>query len=154
MSPLQKNARLTLVTAAVLAALLSTGCSSMQSAMNKMGLGGSKATSDLTGTQEVPPVSTNASGKSTISVASDKSVSGSVITDAMTGTAAHIHQGAMGANGPVIIPLTKTSDKAFTVPANTKLTDAQYDAYRAGNLYVNVHSAAHPAGEIRVQMKP
>jgi hypothetical protein len=149
MSLLHKNVRLSLVTTAAMVALLSAGCSSME----KMGLG-KKTTSDLTGANEVPPVSTKASGKSTITVADDKSVSGSVIIDDMTATAAHIHQGATGASGPVIIPLTKTSDKVFTVPANTKLTDPQYGAYKAGNLYVNVHSAAHPGGEIRVQLKP
>jgi hypothetical protein len=99
-------------------------------------------------------VSTKASGKSTIAVADDKSVSGSVSIDDIAASAAHIHQGATGANGPVIIPLTKTSDKVFTVPANTKLTDPQYAAYKAGNLYINVHSAAHPGGEIRAQLKP
>jgi CHRD domain len=68
--------------------------------------------------------------------------------------AAHIHQGAMGQNGPVIVPLTKTSDNVWSVPAGTKLTDAQYEAFKAGNLYVNVHSAAHKDGEIRAQLKP
>ncbi|MDB5762106.1 MAG: hypothetical protein JWQ21_1101 [Herminiimonas sp.] len=150
MSLLQTNIRLSLVTAATMVALLTAGCSSME----RMGFGGKKTTSDLTGAQEVPPVSTKASGKSTITIADDKSVSGSIIIDGMTPTAAHIHQGPLGVNGPVIIPLTKTSDKVFIVPANAKLTDPQYAAYKAGDLYVNAHSAAYPGGEIRVQLKP
>jgi cytoskeletal protein RodZ len=151
MRVLQKSFRASLITASAVVALLITGCGTME----KLGLGGKKSvTAELTGAQEVPPVSTKASGKSTITVADDKSVSGSVIVDDMTPTAAHIHQGAAGANGPVSIPLTKTSDKKFSVPANTKLTDAQYAAYKGGNLYINVHSASHPGGEIRVQMKP
>jgi len=40
------------------------------------------------------------------------------------------------------------------VPAGSKLTDAQYESYKAGNLYVNVHSAANKGGEIRAQIKP
>lgn len=154
MSVLQKNIRLSLMTAVTMAAILSAGCTTMESMGEKMGFGGKETTSTLTGAQEVPPVSTKASGKSTITVADDKSVSGSVIISDMTATAAHIHQGAAGANGPVIIPLTKTSDKAFSVPANTKLTDRQYAAYKDDNLYINVHSAAYPNGEIRVQLKP
>jgi hypothetical protein len=154
MSVLHKDVRPSLVTAAIMVALLSAGCSSMERMGEKMGFGGKKTTSTLTGAQEVPAVSTKASGKSTIAVADDKSVSGSVSIDGIAASAAHIHQGATGANGPVIIPLTKTSDKVFTVPANTKLTDPQYAAYKAGNLYINVHSAAHPGGEIRAQLKP
>ncbi len=106
----------------------------------------------LTGTQEVPPVATKASGKSTIKVATDHSVSGVVTTEEVAGTAAHIHEGPIGKAGPVILPLTKTSTNTFSVPANAKLTDAQYANYLAGNLYINVHSAAHPEGEIRAQL--
>jgi hypothetical protein len=35
----------------------------------------------------------------------------------MTATAAHIHEGASGSNGPVIVPFTKTSDNTFEAPA-------------------------------------
>ncbi len=55
---------------------------------------------------------------------------------------------------PVIVPMTKSGDNGWTVQAGAKLTDQQYDAFKAGNLYVNVHSAAHPGGEIRGQLKP
>lgn len=106
----------------------------------------------LTGAQEVPPVSTNALGTSTIRIATDKSVSGTVITSGIVSTAAHIHEGARGANGPVIVPLTKASENTYTVPEGARLTDAQYASYKAGKLYVNVHSAAYPNGEIRTQL--
>jgi hypothetical protein len=65
---------------------------------------------------------------------------------------AHIHQGAPGQNGPVIVPLTKNGD-TYSVPAGAKLNSAQMDALKAGNLYVNVHSAEHKGGEIRAQLK-
>ena len=54
----------------------------------------------------------------------------------------------------MIIPLTKSGDNTFTVPAGTKLTDAQMESLKSGNLYVNVHSAANPGGEIRAQLGP
>jgi CHRD domain len=108
----------------------------------------------LSGDQEVPPVSTSASGNGTITVSPNKSVTGSITVSGMEPTAAHIHEAAQGENGPVVIPLTKSSDTTWSVPAGAKLTDAQYKSYLAGNLYVNVHSAAHKGGEIRGQLSP
>ena len=108
----------------------------------------------LTGDQEVPPVQTQASGSGTITVNDDKSVSGSITTKGIKATAAHIHEAPAGKNGPVAIPLEKRSDNEFGVPAGAKLTDPQYKALKAGNLYVNVHSDAHKDGEIRAQLKP
>ncbi len=108
----------------------------------------------LSGDQEVPPVQTQASGSGTITVNNDKSVSGRVTTTGVKATAAHIHEAMAGKNGPVAIPLEKTSDHEFVVPVGAKLSDAQYKALKGGNLYVNVHSDAHKDGEIRAQLKP
>jgi len=71
----------------------------------------------------------------------------------MNATAAHIHEGAAGANGPVIVPFVKQGDNTFVAAPGAKMTEAQYDAYKAGRTYVNVHSAAHASGEIRAQLK-
>ena len=116
--------------------------------------GGQNVKVTLTGDQQVPPATTSASGNGTIAVAADKSVSGSINTTGVDGLAAHIHVGSAGKNGPVIIPLTKTADGVWSVPAGAKLTDAQYDSFKAGDLYVNVHSAKYKGGEIRGQLKP
>lgn len=117
-----------------------------------MAMAGEISTS-LSGDQEVPPVQTSASGKGTIKVEEDKSVKGTVTTSDIKGTGAHIHEAAPGKNGPDIISLQKTGDNEWSVPAGAKLSDAQYDAYKAGNLYINVHSEANPNGEIRGQLK-
>jgi len=108
----------------------------------------------LSGAQEVPAVTTSASGSGTITINDDMTVQGSVTTNGVAGTAAHIHEAAAGKNGPVIIPLTKSGDNLWSTPAGAKLTQAQYKAFKAGNLYLNVHSAAHKGGEIRGQLKP
>lgn len=107
----------------------------------------------LMGAAEVPPVTTNASATGTITVGPDDSVSGSVTTTGIDATMAHIHIAAAGKNGPIIIPLTKDGD-TWKVPPGAKLTEAQAKAFKADDLYVNVHSAAHPGGEIRAQLKP
>jgi CHRD domain len=107
----------------------------------------------LAGDQEAPPVKSAGTGTGTITVDADKSVHGSVTTKGIAGIAAHVHEAPAGKSGPVVIPLEKNGD-TYTVPANAKLTDAQFASFKAGNLYVNVHSAAHPDGEIRGQLKP
>jgi hypothetical protein len=109
---------------------------------------------NLSGSEETPPVTTAATASGTIKIAADKSVSGSVKTTGIDGTVAHIHVGAPGESGPPIITLEKTADGVWSVPAGAKLTDDQYAKFKAGDLYVNVHSAEHKPGEIRGQLKP
>ena len=108
----------------------------------------------LSGDAEVPPVTTTASGTAAITVKPDMSVSGNVTTSGIAATMAHIHIGKAGTNGPVVITLTKTGDNGWMVPDGSKLNETQYQAYKAGELYVNVHSAEYKPGEIRGQLTP
>jgi hypothetical protein len=137
-----------------------------ESAMNRMirfamtaALGATAAAAfavpvQLDGSQEVPPVQTAAQGSGHIEVAADGSVSGSVSTHGVDATMAHIHRGAKGQAGPVVIPLVKGDDGSWNVPPGAKLDAEQMKAYEAGDLYVNVHSDQHKAGEIRAQITP
>ena len=136
--------------AAALLGLALAGCSSMPGSGPP--LGGKVYT--LEGRQEAPPVNTTAVGSANVNVHTDRTVVVKVVVNGMTPTASHIHEGAPGASGPVIVPLAKHGDNEFVSAPDAKLTEAQYAAYKAGNLYVNVHSAKHPGGEIRGQIKP
>jgi len=107
----------------------------------------------LSGANEVPPVTTAAKGTGVITVGNDGAVSGSITTTGVAATAAHIHEAPAGKNGSVIVPFTKTGDAWGPAPG-AKLTEAQMASLKAGNLYVNVHSAANPGGEIRGQLNP
>ena len=106
----------------------------------------------LNGDAEVPPVNTSAKGSGLITVMPDRTVSGSIKVSGFVPTMAHIHQGAVGKNGPPIITLTQNASDSFAVPAGARLTDAQYTGFTSGELYVNVHSAQYPNGEIRAQL--
>lgn len=107
----------------------------------------------LLGAQEVPPVNTQAKGSGEITVSPEGMVSGSIMVSGMKPTAAHIHDGASGVNGPVLIKLDRT-DNGFAVPAGAKFTSEQLAKFKAGNTYINVHSDAFPPGEIRGQLMP
>ncbi|HZQ62298.1 MAG TPA: CHRD domain-containing protein [Casimicrobiaceae bacterium] len=106
----------------------------------------------LSGGQEVPPVQSSGSATGDVNVAADGSVTGSIKVTGFTPTAAHIHQGASNAYGPVIVPMTKQGDDTFVFPAGAKMTPEQLAAYKAGNTFINVHSAAHKDGEVRAQL--
>jgi hypothetical protein len=136
-----------------LALLALASCATYKDNMPSWMPGSDAVSVKLSPSDEVPPASSEAAGKGSIRVAADGSVSGSVSTTGVQGTMAHIHQGAKGANGPVIVPLTKSGD-TYTVPAGAKLNDAQLSAFKAGNLYVNVHSDKYKGGEIRGQLNP
>src|SRR6266436_1728412 len=77
-----------LIAVFTVALVISAGCSTMSAGTNE----GVKV--KLTGDEEVPPVKTAASGSGSIVISSDKSVSGSITTSDVEGTAAHIHEGA------------------------------------------------------------
>ena len=109
----------------------------------------------LTPLQEVAEVASLAAGSGTVAMNSGTgAITGSITTTGVTATAAHIHLGAAGVNGAVIVGLVADSATAgkWNVPASTTLTKEQQDAFVAGNLYFNVHSAAFPTGEIRGQI--
>lgn len=150
MKPISRTLRRSLCIGAGSLALLLAGCGSMPSWMG----GGQAVHVDLGGSQEVPPVSVDGTGSGTITVASNGSVSGSITTNEVAGIAAHIHEGPIGKNGPVIIPLQKTAPNVWSVPKGAKLTDMQMAAFKRGDLYVNVHTAQHRGGEVRAQILP
>jgi mono/diheme cytochrome c family protein len=113
----------------------------------------------LSGTQEVPPTVTAGSGTAILTIdLNTGAVGGTVTFTGLTSntTAAHIHQGAAGVNGPVIVPLAGgagATSGTWTVPAGSTLTPSQLVALRSDGLYVNIHTANNPGGEIRGQIR-
>jgi len=65
-------------------------------------------------------------------------------------TAAHIHMGAVGKAGPVVLPLCGPCTSP--VKGNVRISAAVIKAIRKGSAYVNVHTAKYPNGEIRGQL--
>lgn len=109
----------------------------------------------LSGSQEVPPVSTPATGQAEVQFNTHTSVITWKVT--YTGlsappTAGHIHGPAEpGKNAGVVVPFANVSAQPITGQAT--LTAAQVADLVAGRWYVNIHSSAHPGGEIRGQLR-
>ncbi|MCY1073700.1 CHRD domain-containing protein [Archangium lansingense] len=116
----------------------------------------SVSTTTLKGENEVPPVTTTASGTANATLDGDElSVNGtfSGLSSALhevSGSSAHVHNEAVGANGPIVFNLTvNASNGSFS--GTKKLTDSEKDAFEAGRFYVNIHTMNHNEGEIRGQ---
>lgn len=112
-------------------------------------------TVNLSGAQEVPPVSTAGSGTASLTIdTSTGSVTGTITFSGLSGpaTAAHFHQASAGANGPVLIPLTAPASTAGTINVSVTLTADQLTALTSDQIYINIHTAANPGGEIRGQI--
>lgn len=125
-------------------------------------------TATLAGTSEVPPVTTQATGTGTLVLYDTNTVRYEVTVANITAvTAAHVHAGATGQNGPVMVTLfsTTTPTAAITggvlrqgdITRSTTFTapftfDSLVNRMRAGTAYVNVHTSANPGGEIRGQL--
>lgn len=108
----------------------------------------------LTSDQVVPPVSTGAKGKGTITVDQDGAMSGTVTTPGIKGFQAQIHIGAKGENGPMALPLMPTETGDWVVPKDAKLSADQLKRYTAGQMYVEVQTPKFMKGEVRGQLKP
>ncbi|TMH27917.1 MAG: CHRD domain-containing protein [Betaproteobacteria bacterium] len=138
---------------AMLAIVALAGCAGMRDKMPDWMPGSGAMKVSLSGAEEVPPAKSDGKGSGSFRVTEDGTITGAVSTEGVKGTMAHIHQGAKGQNGPVIVPLTKNGD-TYTVPDGKKLTADQLKALKEGNLYVNVHSDRYKGGEIRAQLQP
>ncbi len=131
-------------------------------------------TATLTGDAEVPPVDTDATGSATVDInteaAADAQLCYDVSSTDLEGgvvTGAHIHEGAAGENGPVVVTLQAVIDDNGT--GADCATDAEIDFAASGdadiatlltdiaanpaNYYVNVHTTMNTGGEIRGQLE-
>lgn len=122
----------------------------------------------LSGTNEVPPTTSSATGTFTATLdEAAGTLAWTLSVPAITnGTAAHIHAGAAGANGGIVLPLFAAPTGAPAGTVNVSGTARAADlsgslagnfagfvtALKAGTLYVNVHTSANPGGEIRAQI--
>ena len=113
----------------------------------------------LTGAESVPPVQTAAKGTADITYdPATRLVTWSITYTGFAGAAtmAHFHgPAAEGKNGPVVIWLSKQGSPAESpIKGQTTLTPEQAQQFMAGDWYINVHTQAHPGGEIRGQVVP
>ncbi|HEX7037173.1 MAG TPA: CHRD domain-containing protein [Pseudomonadales bacterium] len=110
---------------------------------------------ELSGAQEVPPVTTSASAVAALTLdrASETLVLHMNTSGLDDAAEAHIHDGLAGVNGPILIGLVRDPDDvSHWMLDELVLEPAQLDALDAAGLYVNVHTPEHPAGEVRGQI--
>ncbi len=132
----------------------------------------------LRGAEEVPPVDTDATGNAVFKLVEDGSALQFklIVANIEDVTQAHIHCGAAGVNGPVVLFLfgfeedgvttngilaegTGTNEDIIAVgdslacPGGVADFDDLIAKMRSGDAYVNVHTVTNPGGEIRGQIK-
>lgn len=121
----------------------------------------------LGGTSEIPPNSSTAAGTASFWVHTDRTLNGIVETSGVESSAANLYLGGAREVGPLVLELVRTSSDgpvgmenapvsgaSWSIPRSARLSDEQYRAYLAGQIYLNVHSARYPEGEIRGQLRP
>lgn len=152
---------------ALLGAVVVVGCAAAPASAQTFTL-----TANLTGAGETPApgLNTGAFGDATITVdMGARTVSYRVrVFNLPSGVlASHIHVGAAGTPGPVVVnftvPATASNDFEFSGTVQDtafvlrpdqgiRSPDDMFQAILGGNSYVNVHSQANPGGEIRGQL--
>lgn len=113
----------------------------------------------LTGAQQVPPVQTSGHGSADLTYdPSTRVLTWTITYSGLSGpaTMAHIHGPApSGKNAGVEVWLSQHGQQATSpIKGQATLTPAQAQQLMAGDTYINVHTQAHPGGEIRGQIMP
>ena len=112
-----------------------------------------KLSATLNGASEVPPVTTPATGKASLTLdKATKTLSWEISYSGLSGDAkaAHFHgPAAAGANAGVEVPIPVGPSP---MKGSATLTDAQMADFLGGKIYINIHTAAHGPGEIRGQV--
>ncbi|MEL6923357.1 MAG: CHRD domain-containing protein, partial [Bacteroidota bacterium] len=108
----------------------------------------------LSGNQEVPVVPTIAEGVASFEVSPTlDSMTYEVLVDGLSGpiTGAHLHEGAAGTNGGVLVNLTEQID-SFRISGTLPITIDLLNKMLTGTIYLNIHTELNPGGEIRGQV--
>ncbi len=147
-----KNIPFRSIALTLLAPVLLAGCGAMLPANDKSHL--VTFTTQMRGGNEVPPVTTSANGQVDAMLNTETNVLRWRLTYAnLSGPAraGHFHgPAAIGANAGVVLPFPGVM--ASPMEGTATLTAAQVADLMAGRWYANIHTAAHPGGEIRGQM--
>jgi CHRD domain len=179
---IKKNNRLTIIAIVAAALMLATATASIRAqpaAAATATTGGGTATSStgqqtftatMTGSEEVPPKNTQATGSAKFVSSSDgNSMTYRIRVAHINGvTMAHIHSGSIGKNGPIVVTLFKSATP--TGPMNGPLSQGTITSANLegslkgktisdlvklindGKAYANVHTQQNPKGEIRGQI--
>lgn len=107
----------------------------------------------LTGADEVPsPGDSAATGTATVTLGEGQVCYAISVSGLDSPTAAHIHKGASGKAGPVVVPLETPENGSATGCAKASAEVIAGIRANPADYYVNVHNAAHPKGAIRGQL--
>ena len=133
-------------------AALLVGCETVERAATEVV--GNNFAADLRGVNEVPPADPDGVGTARISTddATNRICTRLEVRNIGAVTAAHIHRGRAGVNGPPVVTLDAPDDNDSDDCDD--VADALLDEIKRspGNFYVNVHTAEHPDGAIRGQI--
>ena len=154
------------------ATVLSLGATAIISSMPQALATTEAFVASLSGDKEVPPIQTQATGTAGFSQPHLSNMTyGVQVQNIESVTAAHIHQGKEGQNGPIVVTLFKADNNTGTGPINGQLVGGTISndmlegpmagktlegelvkAIQNGEVYVNVHTTQNPDGAIRGQI--
>ena len=133
-------------------AVLLAGCETVENAATDVV--GNNFSANLTGANEVPPADPDGAGTASISTddVTNRICTRLEVRNIGAVTAAHIHRGRAGVNGPPVVTLDAPDDDDSNDCDD--VADALLDEIRRSpaDFYVNVHTAEHPDGAIRGQI--